>query len=1170
MKIKELYDKDITRRINPAVVVSEMDEYSIKQEIKEYVFTPSLTRYVYKFLDVIVNKKEGKTGVWINGYYGSGKSHFIKYLFYCLNPSFREDAYTNFYSSIDQLDALDEITESKANQINKALSNYEFCEVIFNIDAVTKKDDARNRITRVLLNQLNKIKGYNSVNIGIALYLEKVLDEQGLLQTFKDKVQAKLKAEWKDMKITTFVNSHLSTVLDIAKETYSDIDIDSLRRAITNRDLDFTIDYLISEIQEHLATQTENYKLVFLMDEMSQYIGKNTDLLLNLQTIVEEIGSKIGNKVWIVCTAQQDLSNLITNTDKQGEDFGKIMGRFETMISLESQDAAYITKRRVLDKNSTGTKELQTFFDQQKGDIENQFVFDHDLYANYADRDDFILTYPFVPYQFQLISDVFQSFSNIGYVGEGVKNTERAILGITHFTADLSKDEELGYFVSFDQFFNEQLDKNLHHTARNILQRPLGIKEVKEDPFALRVVKALFMISSLSDHLKSNLQANVENLSVLLLNNVTQSKKDIRDKVLKVLNILVEKNIVQESAGRYRFLKEDEIEIENEIKNTTLNLEEKYTYFYESIIRKVAPPILNIPFETNNFKLGYSVDNKDFITNADIKVKYIVFESRTLTELAPSVPSDQLTIPVHTWFAQNEELRKKFDEYGKVLKYVSNNGNTQNESKRLILSKRSDKNNVLLREILDVVKKQFLTTSIISKNHIVDASDLGGNSPETRFKAMVEHHLKEVYKKLVLSNGYATSNDELKRNARDPQLPGLTELDPAELELDVKINLLGTECNVGDLVKKMKEPPYGWKDIATLDILLQIARKGKRRFEWKHESISLEEYANYGLNSRDRDSLTIHSVREHSQEEVNAFKNGVNGLFTERTVILNEVQDYKEAVTVFRAHLKGIMTPINKLYEEHETYSFAKGIKVYHSALSELHLTRSDEELVKLFHEKESALVKQRDSYKMAEEFILSNISEFDKIELFVNNNSANFEALGEVLQVQAEELVDFVKNSNAPWESFPAMKKSYKEINDALKHQLKEKREAVAQLYTEVLDAIDAEKERLEIDEANLTPDRQTMLDKVVKEKKLDQLEIMELKASDVRKESFKTLAEFKARKKAEEEGKKYTASVPVSLAAEMAPTEIKTPEELDQYLTELRKRLMIKLANNQKIFLN
>src|SRR5690606_5844112 len=154
----------------------------------------------------------------------------------------------------------------------------------------------------------------------------------------------------------------------------------------------------------------------------------------------------IGPKVWIVCTAQQDLSNLIDNTDSKTEDFGKILGRFETMISLQSQDAAFITKKRVLDKSSDGIGVLNEYYKENKGAIENQFVFDHDLYENYGNREDFTLTYPFIPYQFRLISDVFESFSNVGYVGEEVKNTERGILGITHYTANLCKSNDVGYF----------------------------------------------------------------------------------------------------------------------------------------------------------------------------------------------------------------------------------------------------------------------------------------------------------------------------------------------------------------------------------------------------------------------------------------------------------------------------------------------------------------------------------------------------------------------------------------------------------------------------------------------------------------------------------------------------------------------------------------------------
>ena len=80
MILQNIYEKDITRHINPAVVVSELEENKIEQEIGEYVFTQDIVKNLYKFLNAITNKKEGKTGVWISGYYGSGKSHFINIL----------------------------------------------------------------------------------------------------------------------------------------------------------------------------------------------------------------------------------------------------------------------------------------------------------------------------------------------------------------------------------------------------------------------------------------------------------------------------------------------------------------------------------------------------------------------------------------------------------------------------------------------------------------------------------------------------------------------------------------------------------------------------------------------------------------------------------------------------------------------------------------------------------------------------------------------------------------------------------------------------------------------------------------------------------------------------------------------------------------------------------
>ena len=156
MKLENIYEKNINRHIDPAVVVGSMEEERTKQEIEEYVFTKDILQNIYKFLDAIVNKTTGKTGIWINGYYGSGKSHFIKYLFYCLNQNTRQRALQRYIEAVkdsEDLDDFSEVTPSNVLNIEKKISASVIDEIIFNIDAVAEIGNKKSVITRVILKE---------------------------------------------------------------------------------------------------------------------------------------------------------------------------------------------------------------------------------------------------------------------------------------------------------------------------------------------------------------------------------------------------------------------------------------------------------------------------------------------------------------------------------------------------------------------------------------------------------------------------------------------------------------------------------------------------------------------------------------------------------------------------------------------------------------------------------------------------------------------------------------------------------------------------------------------------------------------------------------------------------------------------------------------------------
>jgi hypothetical protein len=1168
MKIQQLYEREIDRRIDPAVVVSDMNDYNVHQEIDEYVFTSGITKNMYKFLNAVANKKVGKTGVWISGYYGSGKSHFIKYLFYCLNSQFGAKALDRFKESVKELDPLDEPTLNDATTLIRNIEKISFDEIIFNIDAVSKQEqDSKRRITEVLINQLNKFRGYNDTNASLALYVEKHLDEIGAFDKFKARIKQEFSEEWDGNQIQ-FLNMFLDRVIEIACEFDAKLDKQALRDSISGTQ-DFTIEYLISQIKGFLDEKDANYRLLFIMDEVSQYIGTDTNLLLNLQTIVEEVGSKIGTRVWLVCTAQQDLSNLISNTERRTEDFGKIMGRFETMISLESTDAAYITKRRVLDKNSSGIEELLGFYQSHKGDIENQFVFDHDLYQNFENRDDFTLTYPFIPYQFRLISDVFETFSNVGYVGEGVKNTERAILGITHFTAGLCKEKEVGYFVPFDLFFNDKLEMNLTHHARNIRDRAFHIEEVAKDPFGKRVVNALFMISNLSDSQSVNFPANAEHLALLLTDAVDTPKQEMQDKVRRVLDVLVKKNIIQESEGKYRFLKEDEIEVATLIKNTPVTSEDRLSRFYQDVIQKLVNPSPSVPFGNNNFKISIKVDDKEYGGRADFDLTFAVYTADDIEHRVHSVPSHDLVICINEALKHDAELKEKLLEYTRTQKYIQTHSANATGTRSKTIQAFKETNQLLLKEIHTRFERLFLNTPVISNNNIIDAKDLNGASVSARYKDMLERHMRETYRMHDMSNGYATSNAALITNAESKQkvLPGLS---PAEEEVNNKIRLLGEGPSVADVIKQFEKDPYGWKDISTLDMLLQLGKKGNRRFEWRSEEIDLVTFVNKALNSRERDAINIYTEKAHSTEEVDAFKNAVNHTIFNENIISVSTTDFKDAIEAFQLALKKKLEKANELKEAHANQPFAAHLRKYHGALADIYQSRNNEVVFAEVTARQHELSKLRDTYMAVEEFVNDQLSNYSQIKTFARENKTNFDSLDETLQARAAELIAYFDDDSEPWETFPAKRQLYKELSAAIKARVDALQKDVLELFQGIFKEIEERRQSLKIDEAHLTTDAESFLKRIRQTKNIGELEVLEVTASSLKAENFKRLEDYHAKREAEKAGKKYKQSISVSLAAEMKPTTISTPEELDAYLEELRNKLMVKLGKNEKIFLN
>ncbi len=485
MKLKDLYERPIDRRIDPVATVSELDDDYVQKEIEEYFFTETLYDHLHTFLKILGEGTEGRTGVWINGYYGSGKSHFLKYIYYCLSEEYGEKALNHFQESLSKHEwesFLDQpVTENEIGEARRKLSDLTVDSIMFNIKTVADDDADDRSVTNVFYNRLNAFRGYNKSNLQIARF-EKMLDQQGKLGAFKTAFEDRTGDPWEE-KANQSVAFNLDKVLAAADEV-ADIDTSSTRASLEKTPSVSTEEY-VDELEYFLRDKPDDYRLVYLVDEVSQYTEGRPNLLLDLQTIVEQIGDRLGNQVWVVCTAQQSLKRLVRDAkekEKADYSFGKIMGRFETYLPLESQSADFIARKRVLDKSPEGGEELRTYFDENKASIRHQFQrVESELYPGYEEKEGFVDHYPFVPYQFKLVKEVIQAFEDADFFVSGVSSTERSLIGNTHEVAQACKDEEVGFFVPFDLFYNAQIADHLTNHARSIINNALQLGPVRVD-----------------------------------------------------------------------------------------------------------------------------------------------------------------------------------------------------------------------------------------------------------------------------------------------------------------------------------------------------------------------------------------------------------------------------------------------------------------------------------------------------------------------------------------------------------------------------------------------------------------------------------------------------------------------------------------------------------------
>lgn len=1044
MILKDLYSKPIERPVNPAVSATKFDPETEKIEIDEYVFTDEIINGLFRILDAIKNNKPyDHVGIWIDGYYGSGKSHFLKYLDYCITPATRERAVSRLLAAVKAIDPLDEKHNlsfdyeellSIANWLKRA--TIDTC--IFNLEtSYDNSTDKKKAFLHVFWNEFNGKRGFNKFNITLAQNLEKPLAEKGVFEAFKERI-AEEGGDWNDPGMAAdLIDNELDWVLDIAKELAPTLSVDSIRERIIKRDTNMSIDRFGMELASYLKDKGEDYRLILLADEVSQFINKERDRYLNLQEIITKLSEACDNKVWVACTAQQDLSEIMDDCHiaEEKDKEGKIKGRFEVKVSLKGTQPEVITQKRILDKKEEVKPELAALYNKYKAGFDLQFKLPTS-YSSYETQDDFVDYYPFVPYQFKLIMQVFNSFLNLGYVAKEVKGNERSIIKVIHSTAKTNAEAELGKFISFDELYNNMFEEGLQARGQKAVDNALRMARTYQTDrpertrLAVRVANVLFMICNISQTDQLVFPATLDNVTSLLINDMETPRLNIKNEVEKVIEFLCDNNIIRREQGKqgapetYAFYSEEEMKVAQLIQSQVVDNNTQAEQLKEIFNRYITALRNKEQYKTRSFSVGLTIKQRTFLSNnPDVQVEFVMdadYESAEQLALQNS-NVNRMVYYVGPQYRDNKRLYNAFYWYCQANRYMATPVTSEDNKKtRDEFEKRAN-------ELYDgIIRKEFEkildTCPIISGLSVIDEAELGQKRGNDRYRVAMDKHLSGIYTKASLVDypGMPRTTEQLKkailRNVNPGDYDGLNAvLTDAEHEVEIYLNKQFAEVNVSDVLAKFAKAPYGWDNICTLYIINELVRRHNRDYSYANNP-NVETATVAARIVSESNKFTLRQAKVISPQVIQNFTNAWKEIFG-----ISAVPTSTDSTQLFRA--------CRDIESDRSLAKFIKGYKDIEQQIAGYQFCQPIREAIDLFESwlnerdplkffnlviaaKDEAKV-LIDKCKEVVQFTHDQLDTYKQLIQFQTDNQYNFPFVP--MEMQGA-VTDFNKLKNDPW----------------------------------------------------------------------------------------------------------------------------------------------------------
>lgn len=827
MKIQSMFQKDINREINGVIKVAQNDEQSLVQELGEYIITKELRRHFNTFFDnysKAIDHPTDKIGVWISGFFGSGKSHFLKMLSYLLsNQEVAGRCAVDFFK--DKFD--DPMTYATVVRC----ANIPTESILFNIDieGPIKKD--KTAVLRVLAKVFYNHLGFYGEDLKIAK-LERFVDKRDNTDAFRRAFEEVNGTPWVEARASyAFFEDDIVSVL----QSVLGMSETAARNWFNGEEnVDMSIKQLVEEIKKYVDSKGEAFRLLFCVDEVGQYIGDDSDLMLNLQSIVEEIGSKCRGKVWVMITSQEAIDSVVRIS---GDDFSKIQGRFNTRLSLSSASVDEVIKKRILEKTEDADALLRMVYDKEHAVLKNLFTFNDSVLdiKGYTNNLAFSATYPFVPYQFIIIQKVLTEIRKHGNAGKHLSGGERSMLSGFQEAAQKVQNKDENALVPFSLFY-DTVHSFLEGSIRRVIERCQTAADNHDglEQLDVSVLKLLYLVRYIDD-----ITANIDNIAILMVDDVRADKITLRREIAESLERLEAQNYVARNGDNYSFLTDEEQDIAIEIRNTSVDSATIVQSIGQTIFSEIYP---SKKFKYSKYDFAYDqyIDETIFgAATGGVRLRFVTVASDYYNAPEAKLIMDSLVNNEVIILLSNEvQYFEELETAAKIRKYIKQKNVSQlPESIQDIIRKRQSQ-----ARALEMSAKTQIDEAIVGSTFFISGEkvEIKHGDAKTKLDEALKQLIESVYSKLNLVNIFSESDTDILTILNgEPQQSGIAgsganneyALNEISQWLEER-HMSHVPVSMGDLQRRYQAIPYGWReiDIAALVARLIVSQKIEIRY----------------------------------------------------------------------------------------------------------------------------------------------------------------------------------------------------------------------------------------------------------------------------------------------------------------------------------------------------